>query len=226
MRAITIAAGAWGLLRNVFQEFAAFGWSGLDIDAAAWRLPRGVPHLADAFGSAFRAGLFATPRMLPHQHLGGLAAPRMDTGVLGPRTGAWVITGGLGGLGLLSAQWAALQLAGSIRLLDTAVRALPALLCQQTRSLVRVVRADCSSLAEGNVHGGGNGRGPVEGVMHAAGVLQDALLLKQTAASFRAVLSGKVGSFKICQLCLAARHLVPCPFLNQRALFAKNPWRI
>ena len=128
----------------------------------------------------------------------------MDTGMLSPRKGAWVITGGLGGLGLLSAQWAALQLAGSIRLLDSAVRALPALLCQATRSLVRVIKADCSSLAEGDVHGGGNGRGPVEGVMHAAGVLQDALLLKQTAASFRAVLSGKVSSLEICRLGFAA----------------------
>ena len=35
-------------------------------------------------------------------------------------------------------------------------------------------------------------RGPVDGVLHAAGVLRDALLLKQTAASIRAVLAGKV----------------------------------
>jgi hypothetical protein len=36
------------------------------------------------------------------------------------------------------------------------------------------------------------GVGRVNGVMHAAGVLRDALLLKQTASSFREVLSGKV----------------------------------
>ena len=183
------AAGAWGLLRNVFQEFAAFKWVGMDVDAASPHVPV-LPANSDAFGCASHSNMIATPRMLPHQ----MPAPSQGfTSRTGMGQGAWIITGGLGGLGLLFAQWAALQLAARVRLLDVAVRGLPGFLSQQMGAAIEVVKADCSSRAEA-AHGmeGGRVYGSIEGLMHAAGVLQDALLLKQTASSFRAVLSGKV----------------------------------
>lgn len=54
---------------------------------------------------------------------------------------------------------------------------------------VEMLRADVGSAVGAAILAS---KGPVDGVLHAAGVLRDALLLKQTAASFRAVLAGKV----------------------------------
>lgn len=192
----TVAAGAWGLLRNAFQEFPAFLWSGLNIDACCTHIPQTPP--VDAFGSACSANLLATPRLLMRDT--GQLQPTQQSGfhsLMQPAVmslGTWVITGGMGGLGLLFASYTMLQLiSSSIQLVDVAARALPEWLCLGTGGAVQVSRADCASHEEVHSCRRACGGPPVQGVMHAAGVLQDALLLKQTAASFRAVLSGKVG---------------------------------
>lgn len=207
----SVAAGAWGLLRNVFQEFAAFKWAGMDVDAASARMPA-FASSADAFGIAYTSGTYASPRMLQQSSsssTSGVASAGMGERVAGNSMvskGKWVITGGLGGLGLLFAQWVALQMGQSVQLLDAAMHAMPAVLCQQAHAVLQICKADCGSSEEvaGAKQYGGECIG---GVMHAAGVLQDALLLKQTASSFRAVLSGKVRSlmaflkFTKCSIC-------------------------
>ena len=91
---------------------------------------------------------------------------------------------------MLFARWATAQNAAKLTLLDvtTAVNSCPAVFLmpgcdtQITIATADVAMAEAADMA---------GRERVDGVMHAAGVLRDALLLKQTSASFREVLSGK-----------------------------------
>ena len=177
-------AGSWGLLRNTFQEFPGLSFSGTDSHLAAPRQLPGLQH-ADAFGVAVGGCAVATPRMLPEQ------ASRAPTGPVLPLTGSMLITGGLGGLGTLFAQQAVHQGTAKLLLSDTTpARAVPRQLADSwTESCF--VSGDISCAA--NAAELAALAGPVQQVLHAAGVLQDRLLLKQTAASFRAVLSSKVG---------------------------------
>lgn len=46
------AAGAWGVLRNMLQEFPGFKWVGADHGAAAASGDAAVPASTDAFGAA------------------------------------------------------------------------------------------------------------------------------------------------------------------------------
>ena len=55
---------------------------------------------------------------------------------------------------------------------------------------VTIQQADVSFQADSQLVSSGSSK--VDGVLHAAGVLRDAVLHKQTASSFRAVLAGKV----------------------------------
>lgn len=45
------AAGAWGILRNMMQEFAALKWSGVDHDARSATVTAMTPA-SDVFGMA------------------------------------------------------------------------------------------------------------------------------------------------------------------------------
>jgi hypothetical protein len=46
------AAGAWGVLRNMLQEFPGFAWAGADRGAATASCDAAVPPETDAFGCA------------------------------------------------------------------------------------------------------------------------------------------------------------------------------
>jgi hypothetical protein len=58
------SAGAWGLLRNVLQEFPALQWAGCEVNRAA-SASLEAPVEADAFGVAHHGGHWSTPRLLP-----------------------------------------------------------------------------------------------------------------------------------------------------------------
>ena len=108
------AAGSWGLLRNTFQEFSSLNFAGLDRHLAAPdSLPS--PEHADAFGLALGGSTVATPRMLPVR-----PARTAPLGAAGPQTRSLLITGGLGGLGILFAMQAAQQGMGRLVLQDLA----------------------------------------------------------------------------------------------------------
>jgi myxalamid-type polyketide synthase MxaB len=109
--------------------------------------------------------------------------------------GAYLITGGLGGLGLKTAE----QLVNlGARQLVLVGRSQPSAAAQETverlRSVgasVQVVQADiCSSAQVGRVVEAC--RGTLRGIVHAAGVLDDGVLEKQTAERFKRVLAPKV----------------------------------
>ena len=109
--------------------------------------------------------------------------------------GSWLITGGLGGLGLLVARWLLGSGASHIILCDVAGvhrAANHRNLLGSFPGLVSVVSANVGSCTEAELALDACNGSALAGIVHAAGVLQDALLLKQTAGSFRAVLAGKV----------------------------------
>ena len=115
-----------------------------------------------------------------------------------------MITGGLGGLGLLFAEWASMQGASHVSLLDVVAAPLPARIthtrgldessdesmpaCAISAILADSGSAECMAAAADACMR----RWAVSGVMHAAGMLRDATISNQTPASFRAVLGCKV----------------------------------
>ncbi|WP_257460230.1 type I polyketide synthase [Archangium lipolyticum] len=113
--------------------------------------------------------------------------------------GTYLITGGLGGLGLSVAKWMAEQGAGHLVLVgrDTALtpeqQASVAAL-EATGARVRVARADVSDRTQlaqvlSEIARGGP---PLRGILHAAGVLDDGVLMQQTVERFRRVMAPKV----------------------------------
>jgi acyl transferase domain-containing protein/NADPH:quinone reductase-like Zn-dependent oxidoreductase/NAD(P)-dependent dehydrogenase (short-subunit alcohol dehydrogenase family)/acyl carrier protein len=111
--------------------------------------------------------------------------------------GSYLVTGGLGGLGLEVARWLAREGAGALVLLgrsDPRADALPALAeLRATGAHVRVVACDVADRdALGAVLQGLADLPPLRGVFHAAGLLDDAVLANQTAASFERVMRPKV----------------------------------
>jgi myxalamid-type polyketide synthase MxaE and MxaD/epothilone polyketide synthase C/epothilone polyketide synthase D len=113
--------------------------------------------------------------------------------------GSYLVTGGLGGLGLRVAGWLAEQGAGHLVLLGRSGAASPeqqaaiaALEAQGAR--VTVARVDVTDRAEMErvLEGVAASGMPLSGVVHAAGVLDDGLLSQQTSARFRRVMAPKI----------------------------------
>ncbi len=205
------AAGNWGLLRNAFQEFPAIKWSGRDI-AGATSGAVATPPTCDSFGLAMDGGAWHIPRMVPATHPCPPPHPRqwrkagaMQHQPAGSTIGqAWMITGGLGGLGLLFAEWADMQGASHVSLLDVVAGPLPTRITHthgidessdesRPACAISAILADSGSAECMAASADACMRGRmVSGVMHAAGVLRDATISNQTPASFRAVLGCKV----------------------------------
>jgi NAD(P)-dependent dehydrogenase (short-subunit alcohol dehydrogenase family)/predicted O-methyltransferase YrrM/acyl carrier protein len=109
----------------------------------------------------------------------------------------YLISGGLGGLGLLVARFLVEQGARHLLLLTRRTAAQSALTELQaweargvTVKLIQADVADAKQIAE--VIAEVDARYPLRGVIHAAGVLDDGILLQQTAERFERVLAAKV----------------------------------
>ncbi|MDP1537317.1 MAG: SDR family NAD(P)-dependent oxidoreductase [Burkholderiales bacterium] len=112
--------------------------------------------------------------------------------------GDYLVSGGLGGLGLVMAKWLAANKAGRVWLVsrrpahDEALQAIEQL--RQQGCDIRCVQADISDSRDVSAlveHIAGQG-GVLKGVIHAAGVLNDGRFENQDAAAFNAVLAAKV----------------------------------
>jgi myxalamid-type polyketide synthase MxaB len=122
-------------------------------------------------------------------------APESAAGVRAD--GSYLITGGLGALGLGVARWLVeegarrLVLAGRSAPSAEALRAVEQL--RSAGAAVRVVRADVASAAGvARLVEACRAEGPLRGLIHAAGVLDDAVLERQTAERFATVMAPKV----------------------------------
>ena len=130
-------------------------------------------------------------------------------GVAIRRDGAYVLTGGLTGLGLTTARWLAAQGAGGILLLgrrapnQEALSAIAEMEASGTRVLAAQVDVgDTTSLAAALSEA--RQMGPIRGVIHAAGVLDDGMLSEQTPERFARVMAPKVrGGWALHSLTLA-----------------------
>ena len=181
------------------------------------RLKRGVDAIAAGEGLAALAALAKTNPAAVRAALGtrgaagdGLIAALNGHGTL-PDFGAGtcLITGGLSGLGLVTAEWLVSRGARSLALLARRAPAADAQAAidrmRQAGAVVTVLQADAShaddmarALAEIRAT-----MRPLRGVFHAAGVLDDAVLAKMTAAQYRNVLAPKVrGAWLLHQLTL------------------------
>lgn len=111
-----------------------------------------------------------------------------------------IVTGGLGGLGVLVTRWLAQQSASSVHLLGRsglAAASEAAQLVTSSHSTVIISKSDVSMRADLEAAVGATAQQqrsapPLQGVLHAAGVLADATVAKQTIAGLRAVFAPKV----------------------------------
>jgi len=181
----------WGLGRSVAAEFPDFRVGLIDIDGdgeqGAAQLRREMLAGDPGAGVCWRGDQRFVSRLEP------LALEPGETAL----SGTWLVSGGLGELGLATAEW----------LLDRGVRHLvlvgrrdPSVAKAALERLIRpntfihVEQADVADEAAATrvVRTLPSGWPPLEGVVHAAGVLDDGILHRQTSARFAAVLAPKV----------------------------------
>ena len=180
-------------------------WSGLDLNTATAAASTTTTSAGDAFGKLAGAGAVALPVLLPR----GNAAH--DAAATPPFTAAGhvLISGGLGGVGSLAAAWLTamaetegtgeqLHAGGTseIMLLGRSGRtgASPLMAALQ-RSAVAVTMARCNvcCAAEAAQLAAGS-RQPLAGIIHAGGVLADAMIPSQTVSGICRVYAPKVGT--------------------------------
>lgn len=112
--------------------------------------------------------------------------------------GSYLVTGGLGGLGLAVAQWLVRQGARHLILTGRRGAATPAAHVAIQAMIdagagVSVVQADIAQAADvQRLIAGCQAVAPLRGIIHAAGVIDDGLLRQQTAARFAQVMAAKV----------------------------------
>jgi myxalamid-type polyketide synthase MxaB len=175
------------LIGNMLRDLAATFESG---DLAP------LPHTAFAIEEAAEAFRY----MAQAKHIGKVVIthPQQDAAPLVRPDGSYLITGGMGSLGLLVAR--RLGELGASRLVLAGRGAPSAEAQEQMRRLERagvqviVARADVAAEdgAADLIAAARSERFPLRGIVHAAGVLDDGLLLGQTWERFEAVMAPKV----------------------------------
>jgi acyl transferase domain-containing protein/NADPH:quinone reductase-like Zn-dependent oxidoreductase/acyl carrier protein len=126
-----------------------------------------------------------------------LLAPSRSSGFIARSDGAYIVTGGFSGLGLLTVEWLAKQGAGCVLALSRSETDAETqeLFFELRQAGVAIVEARCDVADEAALAAAIDAipRGyALRGVFHAAGVLDDGGLLQQTPARLLAVLAPKV----------------------------------
>jgi len=196
----------WGLLRTVAVEFAQTGADGriaaIDLGAVAgWQdLVAGLRAVAqDEPWVAVRRGQVWRPRLSPHRY----AAPALRGQALAGNEGWHIVTGGLGGLGRLSAKWLASRGARRIALLTRREHAnasdFVAELGQRYGCTVECMICDVSNpTVLDAVLNRLQADAGIAGIIHAAGVLDEGSIVEMSTARLAAVFAVKA---------YAAQHL-------------------
>jgi acyl transferase domain-containing protein len=190
-------APLWGLGRVLALEHPEL-WGGLlDLDPAGDEagdlaaLLTALEHPGAADPAAWRSGVRRVPRLQPVRR-GWTPPPELEG------RGAWLVTGGLGRLGMRLASWLAARGAGCLVLAGrsepSAEAAAEISRLAQAGTRVEVVRLDVTDGAAVTalVARFGAEWPPLCGVVHAAGVLDDGVLLQQDRSRLAAVLRPKL----------------------------------
>jgi thioester reductase-like protein len=194
----------WGLGRSLAHEIPGF-WGGLvDVDGSV--APARVIDEIERTGAddqiALRAGGRLVPRLVPVRRMASHAKPSCSAG------GTYLITGGLGSLGLQLAGW--LAGLGARHLVLTGRSAFPSrewweklasegdarasslLALEKSGVEVRVASADVSDIDSMREVIAAPGMPPLKGVVHAAGVVSPRNALEMTPADIEADMKPKV----------------------------------
>lgn len=188
-------AALWGLLQCARHELGRARMRSIDLDTAdsfaaqtallIQEIMSGDSEQQVAIRQAMRNGLRLNK--LPET---AYSLPRLN--------GTYLITGGLGGMGLVIAEWLAANGVSDIVLLS---RRAPD---EQTRSRLSAMRArvtvqqadvgDAEQVARvlQMLRQPQNGFAPLKGIIHAAGVLSDGMLANQNGEKYAAVLHAKI----------------------------------
>ena len=186
----------WGLGRAAAREAPALFGGVIDLAAGLDAVPAAV------IGAGTERFLRIDARGLSGQRLKPIASDRRDEPTI-RKDGVYLITGGLGGLGLKLARWFIELGALNLVLIGRG---------QPNREQASVIAEWCSAGANIVVRQADIARrdavarliqeieaiGPLRGVIHAAGTLRDASLLKQTPATIDEVIRPKIfGSWNL-----------------------------
>jgi len=132
------------------------------------------------------------------RHIGKIVITQPEQLIPLRENGTYLITGGLGGLGLKTAAWMAENGAGALALVGRSAPSVEAQdeikLMAQSGSLVKVFAADVSqkdqiSAVIAKIK---QSLPPLRGIIHAAGVLDDGIILNLSPAQFARVLAPKI----------------------------------
>ncbi len=193
------SAMLWGLRRTASIEYPHLRVAAIDIDGAASLAMLAQELLAEHFDEevAFYGGRRRVARLMRMRSM-----PGQNTFVpsqICRSDSTYLITGALGGLGLLSAEWLVSKGARHLALIARQPAAAEAeqrlQILRKQGVTVNVFMADVSSRNELAAAIGGirSTMPPVRGVLHAAGVLDDGLIENLTAERFCKVLRVKAG---------------------------------
>lgn len=202
-------AGSQAMLRTAQQEAPHGKWVSVSRDTTR-PAQSSPPHLQAE--STLACGTTFQPRMLPHVSATPITSASSSPLQYLPSgaSGDWAITGGVGSIGLLTAHWvAAAGHAGCMWLLSRTANAAAAThLAQHPTACVTIHQCDISiaedalgwarsqQLDRCNILGG---------LLHAGGVLRDALLAKQSVKGLREAAAGKLmGGRRLCDATGAA----------------------
>lgn len=186
-------AALGGLARVIALERPEFNCTQVDLDPAASpeenaeALARELEPGSPEPQSAWRGGVRTVARLeRADLRAGEKPAIRPD--------GAYLITGGLGGLGLVTAKWLASRGARNIFLMG---RRAPGAEAQAKieelkRMGARVETVECDVSRHEQLRAALGHIGPVHGIFHTAGVLDDSVLERQDRARVERVLAPKV----------------------------------
>jgi acyl transferase domain-containing protein/acyl carrier protein len=190
---------AWGLHAVLRAEYRHWNPVIVDIDPSSdtdWAEILALTATEDRI--AVREGECRAPRLAPY------TPPAESKPVIQPgRT--YLITGGLGALGLHTAQWLASQGATHLVLAGRTSRALPEIESLRAAGVdVRVAVCDVANAQAVEALLGTGLHPPLAGIIHAAGLLEDSLLSEQSPEAFARVLAPKVsGAWNLHQQTLA-----------------------
>ena len=207
-------ATLWGLAKTLTLEHPELHVGCIDLDEGqAWILQ--ADHLARALTAAklpeqepqfaLRQAMRYAARLIPYP---ATAAPTQSVAIQPAAT--YLITGGLGALGLVVAQWLAdqgaqrLLLVGRSTPLPSAQASVAALRKQGVAVIVH--QADVTDWEQvAGLIDHIEAAYPLRGIFHAAGALDDGIVLQQTVARFATVLAAKMqGAWQVHRL---VKHL-------------------
>ncbi len=183
------AAPLWGMRRTIATEHPDLRATAIDIGGIEGLSNVARELLADGNENeiAFRSGQRWVARLEQLQD-----CPAIARNIKFRPDATYLITGGFGALGLLTAEWLIREGAGHVALIGRQPHdSIASRITRPMRSVIGDVSSP-SSLTRA-IEEIESAMPPIKGVFHAAGVLDDSLLANLTACRFRSVLRAKAG---------------------------------